>query len=145
MRIRKSRWLSVNSVAHLMVFWCRCLPVVLVVLAACFRTAVADDSLRPNIILLLDDDFGYGDVSCYGNRAIATPHLDRMAGEGTRVTQYYAGSPICSPSRVALPTGMYPGRWRITSFLQTRKGSRECGQADLLDPAAPSLARTLKA
>ena len=100
---------------------------------------------RPNIILILADDLGSADLSCYGNRDVATPRLDRMAAEGTRFTQYYSGSPICSPSRAALTTGMYPGRWRITSFLQTRKGNRECGQADFLDPAAPSLARTLKA
>jgi arylsulfatase A-like enzyme len=99
----------------------------------------------PNIILVLADDLGSADLSCYGNRDTATPHLDRLAAEGTRFTQYYSGSPICSPSRVALTTGMYPGRWRITSFLQTKKGNRECGQADFLDPAAPSLARTLKA
>ena len=98
----------------------------------------------PNIVLVLADDLGSADLSCYGNRLTPTPHLDRMAAEGTRFTQYYCGSPICSPSRVALTTGMYPGRWRITSFLQTKKGNRECGQADFLDPAAPSLARTLK-
>jgi arylsulfatase A-like enzyme len=118
---------------------------VLALLAIGNRAVAADAPVRPHIVFVLADDFGYGDVGCYGNRAIATPHLDQMATEGTRFTQYYAGSPICSPSRVALTTGMYPGRWRITSFLQTRKGNRECGQADFLDPAAPSLARTLQA
>jgi len=99
----------------------------------------------PNIVLILADDLGYGDVGCFGNRDVATPRLDRMAAEGIRFTQYYSGAPICSPSRTALTTGMFPSRWRITSFLQTKKGNRACEQADYLDPTAPSLARTLQA
>jgi arylsulfatase A-like enzyme len=68
-----------------------------------------------------------------------------MPSEGIRFTQYYSAAPICSPSRTGILTGMYPARWRITSYLQTRKGNAACGQADFLDPKAPSLARTLKA
>lgn len=68
-----------------------------------------------------------------------------MAKEGVRFTQYYAAAPICSPSRCGLITGQYPGRWKITSFLQTRAGNKACEQADFLDPKAPSLPRTLKA
>ena len=98
----------------------------------------------PNILVVLADDFGWGDVSCYGGK-VPTPALDRMAKEGTRFTQFYVASPICSPSRCGIITGQQPGKWRITSYLQTRKGNRECGQADFLDPAAPSLPRTLKA
>ena len=98
---------------------------------------------KPNIIVILTDDMGLGDVGCYGK--VATPNIDRMAKEGTRWTQYYSGSPICSPSRAALITGMYPARWRITSFLQTRAGNRGCEQADYLDTNAPSLPRALKA
>jgi arylsulfatase A-like enzyme len=99
---------------------------------------------RPNIIFLLTDDFGYGDLGCYGGAFVPTPNLDRMAREGIRFTQFYVASPICSPSRTACTTGMFPARWRITSYLQTRKGNAECGQADFLDPNAPSLARLLK-
>src|SRR4051794_32025498 len=73
------------------------------------------------------------------------PHLDRMAKEGVRFTRYYAAAPICSPSRCGLVTGQFPGRWHLTSFLQTRAGNRACGQADFLDPKAPSLPRALKA
>jgi arylsulfatase A-like enzyme len=98
---------------------------------------------RPNILLVLADDFGWGDVGCYGGK-VPTPALDRMAKEGTRFTQFYVASPICSPSRCGIITGQQPGRWRITSFLQTRKGNRECDQADFLDPSAPSLPRVLK-
>jgi arylsulfatase A-like enzyme len=98
----------------------------------------------PNIILILTDDMGFGDIGCYGGRFAPTPNLDRMAREGTRFTQYYSASPICSPSRTGLLTGMHPARWRITSYLQTRKGNAACDQADFLDPKAPTLARTLK-
>ncbi|MEI7731308.1 MAG: sulfatase-like hydrolase/transferase [Verrucomicrobiota bacterium] len=101
--------------------------------------------LRPNIIFILTDDMGYGDVGCYGGSFAPTPNLDRMAREGIRFTQYYSASPICSPSRTGATTGMYPARWNITSYLQTRAGNRACEQADFLVPNAPSLARTLKA
>lgn len=98
---------------------------------------------RPNIIFILADDLGYGDLSCYGGD-VPTPHLDQLAREGARFTQAYVASPICSPSRAALITGQHPARWRITSYLQTRKGNRACEMADFLNPKAPSLPRALK-
>jgi arylsulfatase A-like enzyme len=100
---------------------------------------------RPNIIFVLTDDFGYGDLGCYGGQFVPTPNLDRMAREGIRFTQFYVASPICSPSRTGATTGMLPARWRITSYLQTRQGNAACGQADFLDPQAPSVARLLRA
>jgi arylsulfatase A-like enzyme len=100
---------------------------------------------RPNIIFLLTDDMGYGDPGCYGGKIVPTPNIDRLAKEGIRFTQYYAASPICSPSRTGLLTGMVPARSRITSFLQTRAGNKACEQADFLDPKQPSIARSLKA
>ncbi len=100
---------------------------------------------RPHIVLVYADDLGLGDVGFTGGTAAATPRLDRMAAEGTRFSWYYSASPICSPSRTGLLTGMFPARWRITSYLQTRKGNRECGQADYLDPKAPTLPRALRA
>jgi arylsulfatase A-like enzyme len=107
--------------------------------------AAAPASSRPNILFILSDDMGYGDVGCYGGKFAPTPNLDRLASEGIRFTHYYSPSPICSPSRTGVTTGMCPARWNITSYLQTRAGNRGCEQADFLDPAAPSLARTLKA
>jgi arylsulfatase A-like enzyme len=107
------------------------------------RRPQAANTMPPNIVVVLADDFGYGDVGCYGG-PVATPKIDRMAAEGTRFTQFYTASPICSPSRAGLLTGQFPARWRITSFLQTRKGNRECEQADHLDPEAPTLPRVLK-
>lgn len=88
---------------------------------------------------------GSADLGCYGGKFAPTPNMDRMASEGIRFTQYYSASPICSPSRTGFLTGMYPARWRITSYLQTRKGNAACDQADFLDAKAPSIARAFKA
>src|SRR5262245_5332716 len=64
---------------------------------------------KPNIIFILADDLGYGDVGCFGQKMIKTPSLDRMAVEGMRFTQAYAGSTVCAPSRCALMTGKHMG------------------------------------
>ncbi|WP_165222652.1 sulfatase-like hydrolase/transferase [Aquisphaera insulae] len=118
-------------------------PALALALALC--TAAPGSSTRPNIVVVLADDLGYSDLGCYGGRLAQTPRLDRMAREGIRFTRCYVAAPICSPSRCGLLTGQYPGRWRITSYLQTRAGNRACGMADYLDPKAPSLPRALKA
>ncbi len=117
------------------------LSLVFLLTASCSQ-AVATE--RPNIIFVLADDMGLGDLSCYGGTIAPTPQIDRLANEGTRFTQYYSASPICSPSRCGLITGQFPARWKITSYLQSRAGNRECEQADFLDPTAPSLPRVLK-
>src|SRR6478752_5805517 len=93
----------------------------LAVAAAALTTPVVAAAAPPDVVLVLADDLGPGDLSCYGGPT-PTPHLDRMAKEGVRFTRYYAAAPICSPSRGGLVTGQYPGRWRLTSFLQTRAG-----------------------
>lgn len=67
----------------------------------------------PNIILILADDLGYGELGSYGQKRIATPHLDRMAAEGLRFTQFYAGSTVCAPSRSVLMTGFHTGHTRV--------------------------------
>ena len=73
---------------------------------------------RPNVILILADDLGYGDLSCYGS-PIQTPNLDRMAREGARFRQFYSASPVCSPSRASLMTGRYPTRAGVSHVLHT--------------------------
>ena len=62
------------------------------------RTAAAGKR-RPNIVFILADDLGYGEVGCFGQKLIRTPHLDRMAAEGMKLTQHYAGNAVCAPSR----------------------------------------------
>lgn len=80
-------------------------------LSLCFLVSFARaESRPPNIIIILADDMGYGDLGCYGNPSIRTPNLDRMAAEGLRFTDFYAGSCYCTPSRAALLTGRLPIR-----------------------------------
>jgi arylsulfatase A-like enzyme len=76
-------------------------------------TATFSAQTRPNIIFIQADDLGYGDLSCYGQRKFKTPNIDRLAAEGMRFTQYYAGSTVCAPSRSALMTGQHTGHTRI--------------------------------
>ena len=68
---------------------------------------------RPNIIYVMADDLGWGDLGCYGQKRILTPHLDQMAFHGIRFTQVYAGSTVCAPSRSVLMTGLHAGHTRI--------------------------------
>ncbi len=109
----------------------------------CAETKAAESKARPNIVVVFVDDMGWGDLSCFGNKAVETENIDRLAAEGIRFEQFYVNSPICSPSRVAISTGQYPQRWRITSYLSNRQHNDARGVAQWLDPKAPMLARML--
>src|SRR4051794_22283132 len=74
----------------------------------------------PNFIIILADDLGYGDLSCYGHPSIRTPNLDRMAAEGMRFTQFYVCAPVCTPSRAGLLTGRLPIRTGMAGAPTTR-------------------------
>ena len=76
------------------------------------QAARASVAVRPNILLLFLDNVGYGDLGCYGNREAKTPNMDRLAADGVRCTDFYIGSPSCSPSRGAILTGRPPGTER---------------------------------
>lgn len=106
--------------------------------------AAADRPARPNVVLVFIDDMGWKDFSCFGSEDAETPNVDRLAAEGLRFEQFYVNAPICSPSRVAISTGQYPQRWRIGSYLASRRLNEDRGIAQWLDPEAPMLARFLR-
>ncbi len=96
----------------------------------------------PNIIILFADDLGYGDLGCCGHPAIRTPHLDRMAREGLRFTQFYAAAPVCTPSRAALLTGRWPVR---TGMASDKKRVLSVDSAGGLQDGEITIAEALKA
>ncbi|MFM8619357.1 MAG: arylsulfatase [Opitutaceae bacterium] len=89
--------------------------------------APAAPARQPNLIWIMADDLGYGDLGCYGQKVTVTPHLDRMANEGLKFTQFYAGATVCAPSRSVLMTGRHHGRTRVR------------GNAGTTNPAAQAL------
>lgn len=107
--IRRMRFLFARVVASLLM-WAAAWP---------GRAAGAGSAGQdtPNIIVIVADDLGYGDLGCYGNSANRTPHLDRMATRGMRFTDFYANGPLCSPTRAALLTGRYQQRAGIEDVL----------------------------
>jgi arylsulfatase A len=118
-----------------------------VALALTARTAAQRaDTTRPNIVFILADDLGYGELGSYGQRRIRTPRLDRMASEGMRFTQFYSGSTVCAPSRAALLTGRHTGHsyvrdnYELGGFLD----AEERGQRPL-PPDHPTVARWMRA
>ena len=96
---------------------------------------------QPNVIIILVDDMGFSDITAFGGNFVATPNIDRLAENSLKLNQYYSGAPICSPSRVSLLTGMYPGRWNFSTYLDNKKHNKAAEQVDFLSPDAPSIAR----
>jgi len=94
--------------------------------------------MRPaNVLFILTDDQGYGDLSCMGSDVIRTPHIDALAQSGVRCTQWYSGSAVCSPSRASLLTGRFPGNAGVRSILSGHR------TASGMPPEVPTLARML--
>lgn len=104
---------------------------------------LAADSSKPNIVFIFADDWGWGDLSCHGHPWLKTPNLDRLAKEGIDFQQFNVLNPVCSPSRTAAMTGMYPARFCIHEHFAP-KINVERGMPDWLDPKAPTIARLLK-
>ena len=99
----------------------------------------AGSATKPNIVFILADDLGYGDLGCYGQKVIRTPCIDQMAAEGMRFTDHYAGSTVCAPSRCSLMTGLHTGH----TYVRGNKEIRPMGQLPL--PAGTeTLPRMLK-
>lgn len=86
------------------------LPSLVTLLSVLAVSPLASAERRPNVVVILADDLGYGDLGCYGHPTIRTPNLDRMAAEGLRFTQFYSAGEVCTPSRAALLTGRLPIR-----------------------------------
>lgn len=93
---------------------------------------------RPNFVIFLTDDQGYGDLSCMGATDFCTPRIDALAADGARFTNWYSNSPVCSPSRAALLTGRYPGNAGVRSILAGHRTTPG------LHPSVPTLATALK-
>jgi|SRR5579884_2213052 len=101
---------------------------VLLLALAVWPVAAVDvraEPAKPNIVLILADDLGYGEVGCYGQKKIRTPNLDRMAAQGLRFTQFYAGAPVCAPSRCALMTGKHGGHAAIRDNKEVQPEGQE--------------------
>ncbi len=79
---------------------------------------------KPNIVFVLADDLGYGDLGCFGQKKIRTPHIDRLAAEGLRLIQHYSGNAVCAPSRCVLMTGLHPGH----AFIRDNRSTQPEGQ-----------------
>jgi arylsulfatase A len=109
---------------------------------------VSQDRRKPNIVLMLVDDLGYGDFGCYGNTFHETPNIDRLAREGMKFTQAYAMAPVCSPSRAGILTGQAPARLQLTQWIPgvkyPRKKLTEPQFLQHLPAGVPTIATELK-
>lgn len=108
-------------------------------LAVTFVSCSKTEEKRPNIIIIMADDLGYGDLSCYGSTLINTPNLDKMASEGIKFTDFHSNGSVCSPTRAALLTGKYQQRVGIDGVV-TAKHHRNHG----LDPNEKTFAESIK-
>ncbi|MEM9643793.1 MAG: arylsulfatase [Planctomycetota bacterium] len=96
-----------------------------------FSEAHADSTAPPNIVLILADDLGYGDLGCYGQTQIKTPRLDQMAAEGMRWTNFYAGNTVCAPSRSVLMTGRHMGHTHVRGNANTDMSIQSLREQDV--------------
>jgi N-acetylgalactosamine-6-sulfatase len=99
---------------------------------------------KPNVLFILADDWGWGDLGCYGHERLRTPNLDRLAKQGIQFTQFYVANPVCSPSRAAFLTGHFPARHAIHGHLATPEQNAARGMPNSLDPKVTTLAKLLK-
>ncbi|XP_059241296.1 arylsulfatase H [Mustela nigripes] len=99
---------------------------------------------RPNIVLLMADDLGVGDICCYGNNTVSTPNIDRLASEGVRLTQHLAAASVCTPSRAAFLTGRYPVRTGMASSFNLNRGLTWLGGSGGLPTNETTFAKLLQ-
>ncbi|MCY3870149.1 MAG: sulfatase-like hydrolase/transferase [Gemmatimonadetes bacterium] len=99
---------------------------------------------RPNIVFVFADDWGWGDLSCYGHPHARTPNLDRLAAQGTLFSQFYVCSGVCSPSRAAVMTGRFPAHWGIHGHFAQHEQNAARGMPNFLDPDAVTVTGLLQ-
>jgi arylsulfatase A-like enzyme len=99
---------------------------------------------RPNIVFILTDDLGWGDLSIDGQQNYSTSHLDQLAKEGIRFSQAYSASPVCTPTRISFFTGRYPGRLAMGNY-EPLLGYKQIGDRVGLPPEHPTIGSLLKA
>ena len=104
-------------------------------------SSFAAEKPRPNIVFIYADDWGWGDLSCHGHPWIQTLNLDRLAREGIDFQQFNVLNPVCSPSRTAALTGMYPARFSVHQHFAAPEQNAARNMPDWLDPKAPTTAR----
>lgn len=90
-----------------------CLILLAVLCSGLFHSATVFAADQPNVVIVMADDLGYGDLGCFGQEKIKTPHLDQMAAEGMKFTNFYAGATVCAPSRCVLMTGLHTGHCEV--------------------------------
>tara|TARA_R110002095_G_scaffold216599_1_gene214939 strand:+ start:11432 stop:12952 length:1521 start_codon:yes stop_codon:yes gene_type:complete len=131
--------------AHKLLFRCNRYQTIAFLLSLCVsflfvcsnKAVFSAEKKSPNIIFILADDLGYGDLGCYGQQKIKTPRIDQMAAEGMKFTQMYAGSTVCAPSRCVLMTGLHMGHCRV-------RGNTWVKQNQSLKPEDVTVAEVLK-
>lgn len=107
------------------------------------QAADTASSVRPNIVFIFGDDWGWGDLSCHGHPYVKTPNIDRLAREGTDFQRFTVASGVCSPSRTAVMTGHFPARYNIDGHFAWVKDNEKRGMPDWLNPNEPTLPRFL--
>ena len=108
------------------------------------RTLRAAGTPRPNIVFIFADDWGWGDLSCHGHPYLKTPHIDRLAREGTDFTRFTVASGVYSPSRTAVMTGHFPARYNIDGHFAWPENNAQRNMPDWLDPKTPTLPKLLQ-
>ena len=94
---------------------------------------------KPNILFIFADDWGWGDLSCHGHPYVKTPHIDRLASEGTDFHRFTVASGVCSPSRTAVMTGHFPARYNIDAHFAWVPQNQKRNMPDWLDPSVTTL------
>ena len=114
-------------------------------LIAAFLCATSGFAAEPtNIVLIVADDLGWGELGCYGQEKIRTPHIDQLAREGTRFTQFYSGAPVCAPARCVLMTGLHLGHAEVRGNRQAKLAFPEFTEGQYpLQPTAVTFPKLL--